>query len=177
MKRSLLAILLFACLIVPIAVVYSYLKLEKNKIRKEIKHKIIDGIPKEMLVCIKISSQQTHELKWQHSKEFEYKDEMYDIVSKEYIGDTTFYWCWWDNEETLLNKQLSKLLTKALKNDSKHSDPQKHIIDFFKSIYFVSSSQQYMFYFFEQNVIHYRDYKFNILARLTLPLSPPPEFI
>lgn len=79
---------------------------------------MIDGLAKEELVLLKFSKEETEtKLRWEHSKEFEYDGQMYDIVSKEIKVDSIFYRCWWDNEETLLNKKLKELAAKAFDQD------------------------------------------------------------
>ncbi len=84
---------------------------------------MIAGLDQEELVLLKFSKEETQsELRWEHSKEFEYKGQMYDIVSKEIKEDSIFYRCWWDHEETLLNKKLTKLVAKALDLDENKRD-------------------------------------------------------
>ncbi|HRJ35831.1 MAG TPA: hypothetical protein PK610_07570, partial [Flavobacteriales bacterium] len=108
---------------------------QKMELRKSIKHKIIAGIDRGQLTLIKATPKNEHLLHWHHSKEFEYQGEMYDIVEKSVSGDTTIYWCWWDNEETALNKTLNDLWLYAL-GKVPNSNKQSQLLDFFfKSIY------------------------------------------
>ena len=78
------------------------------------------------------------ELKWKHSKEFEYKGSMYDIVETSIHGDTTYYWCWWDNKETELNKQLGKVLNKILGKDDQKKDKESKLTKFYSSLFYCS---------------------------------------
>jgi hypothetical protein len=64
---------------------------------------------------------------------------MYDITSTEIHGDTTYYWCWWDYEETKLNKQLKGLVAGALGKDPRNKEHQNRLINFFKSLFFVET--------------------------------------
>ena len=104
-------------------------------IKKSIKRKMIAGIDKEELVLLKFTKMEAErDLRWEHSKEFEYRGEMYDIVERTSKGDSIFYWCWWDHEETQLNLALSDLAEKALGKDSKRNQKRQQLLDFYKNI-------------------------------------------
>ncbi|PTB91022.1 hypothetical protein C9994_16285, partial [Marivirga lumbricoides] len=108
------SISLFIILFAPGLITYSWLSHQKRAVKHEVKWKMIAGMDKNELVLLKFTSEEAKVLKWEHAKEFEYQNEMYDVVEQQTIGDTTYYWCWWDHEETALNKQLSLLVVKAL---------------------------------------------------------------
>lgn len=151
-------------------------KHQKKIIRKEIKHKIIAGIDKSELVLIKVKNSEIEtELEWEHSKEFEYKGEMYDVVSREIIGDTTSFWCWWDYDETSLNKQLSLSLSKALGNDTKSKNTSNRLQTFFKSIYFVQKLN--IDYNQINEITHYTKHTTTYLSISSSPPTPPPELV
>ena len=124
-------------LITPAVVTYSWLQQRKHAVKKEVKWKMIAGIDKSELVLLKFSkAETTTKLKWKHSKEFEFNNQMYDIVDKVVSKDSIHYWCWWDFEETKLNKQLDNLLVDVYQHDSKSKDKQDSLYKFYKSIYF-----------------------------------------
>ncbi|CAM3293554.1 hypothetical protein AEQU2_00479 [Aequorivita lipolytica] len=100
---------------------------------------MIAGMDREELVLLKFSKEETQtKLRWEHSKEFEYDGQMYDVVSKEIKGDSIFYRCWWDHEETKLNKKLQKLVASAFDNDENKQRNQKQLNVFFQSFFCVS---------------------------------------
>lgn len=67
-------------------------------------------IPSNELIKLKFSTSQVHhELRWVHAKEFEHKGEMFDIVYQIHEPDSILYICWWDHEETELNKRVKRL--------------------------------------------------------------------
>ncbi|HET8803629.1 MAG TPA: hypothetical protein VFM72_03560, partial [Aequorivita sp.] len=68
-------------------------------------------------------------------KEFEYNGQMYDIVSKEIKGDSIFYRCWWDHEETQLNKNLKKLVASAFNQDEDNREAQKGVYLYLRSFF------------------------------------------
>ena len=74
-------------------------------------------------------------LVWEHSREFEYKDEMYDIIRMETKGDSVRYWCYHDKKETKLRKNIQSLLAYFLGTSPQNRTHQKHLGDFFKTLY------------------------------------------
>lgn len=59
---------------------------------------------------------------------------MYDVIETEIHGDSLYYFCWVDHEETLLNKKLNQLLASVMANPLKENKEHKRIIDFYKSL-------------------------------------------
>jgi hypothetical protein len=120
-----------------LVVTFTFLHYQKAQLRRSIKHELMEGIDKEELVLIKVPTEARETLlQWEHAKEFEYRGEMYDVVRSEALGDTTYYWCWWDNEETALNQRLTELLSGAFDDDNQHQQQQKRLLHFLKSLYF-----------------------------------------
>lgn len=93
---------------------YGWLQLRRKEVRKEVKHQIIAGVERSELVLLTFTPEQQQKLKWKHSREFEFEGEMYDVVETEIVDGITQYWCWSDDEETVLNKQLFELTNIAL---------------------------------------------------------------
>ena len=174
MKGKVAGILLLFCLIAPITATFTFLHYQKKQIKKEVKRQIIAGIDKEELVLLKFTEEESQtKLRWEHSKEFEYNGQMYDIVDKEIRGDTIYYWCWWDHEETELNKKLDNLVAYALGHDAQRKDSQKRVEDFYKTLYFSSNSNWALFLI--QSGQTRTIYKFNYQTISFPPPVPPPE--
>lgn len=113
MKKS-IPILFFICLIVPALVGVISLRIERAKIRREVKHLLMNQTPKDELCFLKFATNEIdQQVNWKHESEFEFNHKMYDIVSSEINGDSTYYWCWLDKEETALNKHFNELAFKA----------------------------------------------------------------
>lgn len=101
---------------------------------------MIAGIEKEELVLLKFKTgEEKTQLRWEHSKEFEYKGQMYDVVLREEIGDSSYYHCWWDAEETALNQQLTDLTQLALNSNPQRQKHQKSLYSFLQTFYFPST--------------------------------------
>ncbi|MEP0367577.1 MAG: hypothetical protein ABJN36_07150 [Cyclobacteriaceae bacterium] len=136
MKRRITSILLFLLLLAPFLGTYTWLHYQKHTIRKSIKRKLISITQKEELVLLKFKKTEVDsKVRWEHSKEFEYQDEMYDIVESRSFGDSIHYYCWWDHEETALNRQLDELLVNALGGDDKRRSTKDTLIVFLNSLY------------------------------------------
>lgn len=134
-------IILLICLTLPYVGTYSWLEYEKHRVREEVKERILAGLDKQELVLLKFTlAESMSELSWEHEREFEYKEEMYDVVEKEFRGDSVFLWCWRDREESDLNKRIEALI----KQESEESTPAKehrtNLDNFLHSPYLVQSS-------------------------------------
>lgn len=116
--------------------VLSFLHIQKKQIRHEVKDLILKGLDKEELVLLKFSREIHASLHWEKEFEFEYKGEMYDVVEQEFRGDSIFYWCWWDKEETELNKKRSEYTAQILGQDQERNQRQEQLIQFYKQLFF-----------------------------------------
>ena len=129
---------------------------------------------KDDLVEFRFSEEEERtQVEWEHAKEFEYRGEMYDVVSVEVKGDTSYYWCWKDHKETKLNEQLNQLVASALEHNPRGREDESRLLAFFDSLYFIAPAEQTTFeiqetrkrYFFVQIV-----YQFVFRSP---PVSPP----
>lgn len=128
MKQRLIAILFLFIFIAPVGVFYLYIQFEKLTLKRERIEKLAIGKGVNEIVFLKFSNQETEtKLRWKHPKEFEYDGQMYDVISKEIIGDSIIYKCWWDHEETKLNKRLKKLVASAFNRKDANRKTQKQL--------------------------------------------------
>lgn len=124
------------CLVAPIIGTYCWLQYKIAIVKKVIEWRILEGIDKGELVLLKFTKAASQtELRWEHSGEFEYKGQMYDIIETEIKGDTIYYWCWWDIEETKLKKQLTELAIHTIDYVGQNTAHQKRLINFYKSLF------------------------------------------
>lgn len=113
-----------------------YLQLEKKKVQKSVKRKIMNGIPKEELIFMAFTKEDlTTKLNWKHSKEFELNGEMYDIVEREETADSAFYWVWWDKEETELNQRVKRIAAEIFGSSPDHQEKNNLVQSFYKSLF------------------------------------------
>jgi hypothetical protein len=175
--RQTIAILLFLCITVPVVGTYGWLSFQKHIARKAVKRQLIASIDKAELVQLKFSvTQAATELRWEHSKEFEYKGEMYDVVQKESEGDSVTYWCWWDHEETKLNKHLGELVSDVLDQSPERNKHKKQLLEFFKSLYFAEERPSQVMVELAA-LRHYPGYSISSYQLFPTSISPPPELL
>lgn len=173
--KKIIAITLLLCITVPIIGTYGWLSFQQYQTKKTVKRKLKNSLNKDQLVRLAfIPKQADAELYWEHSKEFEYRGEMYDVVEQETIGDSTIYWCWWDNEETELNRQLAELVEDALDTNPDHSKQKKKLFNFLKALYH-SQEQNTTLYSFLEATLHSNIYFVNYHNIRNNPPTPPPQ--
>ncbi|MBX2890060.1 MAG: hypothetical protein KF734_03975 [Saprospiraceae bacterium] len=136
--RTILGILLLSVLAAPLVGTYASLRQEKRRVKKEVKKRLMAGADNIDLVFFQFSKHDSETLlRWEHEREFEYEEQMYDVVKKIEQGDSILLWCWWDHEETALNKQLRQLLAKSQNNDPCRHEKERRLVCFFLSLFFV----------------------------------------
>ena len=177
-----LAFILFLLifLILPIQSSFVSIQFRKKMLRKEIKRKIIAGLNEDELVLLKFAEVDLlKKLKWKHSKEFEFNGEMYDIVTVKKTKDSIEYHCWWDSEESLLNRKLMALVGLNLADLPDNRELQFNLSNFYKTIYFKQESELEIFHY-QNNILSCRSDIFfqkpeAILSGFNSNNSPPPE--
>ncbi|HMR42371.1 MAG TPA: hypothetical protein PKC40_00990, partial [Saprospiraceae bacterium] len=110
MRNTTACILLLFVFVTPAFLTFGWLQYQRILVKKQVKRHIMAGLDREDLILLKFTAAEAQaKLRWEHAREFEYEGQMFDVVEREIRGDTSFYWCWWDSEETALNKELSAL--------------------------------------------------------------------
>jgi hypothetical protein len=162
-------------MIAPYIGTYGWLQYQKNLTRKNVKRQMITGLPKSELVLLKFAvTDALSDLKWEHSKEFEYRGQMYDVVEVETTSDTISYWCWWDHDETRLNQQLSSLVEFALAKNPQNKEKQEKLVDFFKTSYY-THSPAWSLHFDPTKTVLCINFSFGYFEFYNAPPVPPPR--
>lgn len=175
LNKPFILITLLFCLIAPAMMTYLWLNLEKQEVKHEVKRKIIAGLDKSDLVLISLSKAEAEtELEWEHSKEFEFEGEMYDVVKSEVTSDSVKYWCWWDFEETALNKNLAELVNQLFGSDPGKKQNEQNLITFYKSL-FSENLFQWESIQYSQSLDSSRNYTFNLVDFISTIPTPPPQ--
>jgi len=177
LKKQLIFIIFLFCLLAPATVTFLWLKKQKKEVKHEVKWKIIQGLDKSELVLIQLNKTEIEDkLEWEHSKEFEFEGEMYDVVEFEETTDSIKYWCWWDHKETKLNKNLADVVNSLLGNHPERQEKERQLISFYQSL-------------FLEKVFHWRStqfisisnpvffYRFNLKKYIKNIPTPPPQLI
>ncbi len=153
---------------------FAFLQYQRMQVRSAVKAQIISGIDKEELVFLKFAKEESEtKLRWEHSKEFEYKEQMYDVIITETKNDSIYYWCWWDKKETKLNNELEKILAFALGKNPVKQDSEKKLISFYKSLFCERFFTYHLFLVLSEQIPN--RYSVNHNSKHSVPPAPPPE--
>lgn len=138
---------------------------------------MIAGLDPNELVLLKFSKKEaTEKLRWEHAKEFEYNGQMYDVVTKSVEGDTVYYRCWWDHEETLLNQKLRKLVASAFEKDENRQRNQVQLQVYFQTFFCASVFDWQIMAPFILVATHQSTQCTNYFTPIPLsPPTPPPK--
>lgn len=136
MNNRLKGILLLFALIASTLLSFIWLSYQKYEIKGEVRKMISNGIEEEELVLLKFTKEESEtKLKWEHAREFSYKQKMYDIVESQIVGDSVFYLCWKDQKETNVNNNLKMIANKFFNCKSQQDQKKDQINNFYKSLY------------------------------------------
>ena len=98
----------------PIVGVSTWIYVRKGAVRREVRRHILSRPDPTGLVLLGFSKPEAESLlRWEHSLEFEFDGQMYDIVESWTEGDRVYYRCWWDRAETRLNRILREVTARA----------------------------------------------------------------
>ena len=154
-------------------------KIQRMRIRGEIKSQMKQGISEEQLVILKIPNSKQNELiqPWwmMDENEFRYYGKMYDVVRKWERGDTTWYYCLEDEKESLLFADLDERIRDQLNNSPINRSNQKNK-QLFSSQY-IGASQDELSIYFRQKAIEDLPYFFRIKTWIVNPATPPPQVL
>lgn len=175
MNRKILSITLLLLWCAPVVVVFMFLYYQKQVIKNKVATQILSRIHKEDLVLLKSTKNTSSHYRWMNNKEFRYNGRMYDVVRIEHKKDTTYYWCWQDDEETTINQQIDHLVVVAF-SGVPISDNTLYLVllDVFNAFFHIREDG--ISIFLEIRILKYFPGSSNILSLLkSSPPVPPPE--
>jgi hypothetical protein len=152
---------------------YVFFKVRQNQIRKEIKRALKKTVPRDELVIITVSPENTHELRWEKSHEFELKGRMYDVLLTEYKADGSIaYHCIDDKQETVLFAQLDEHVKRTMDSES---GKKGNGYEFFKQIFLLSESNFFNNTTTTTSIRNSRQFYTSYHSPILDLSSPPPE--
>lgn len=94
--------------------------IDKSNIRNSVLQAIQSGVAPEALIVFIFTEEESQNLNWKKSHEFEFEGEMYDIVETKIEEGAYHYTCFHDTKETKFKRRTFKLLGSLLlpENDS-----------------------------------------------------------
>ena len=91
-------------------------------------------LPYESLTYLAFSLKDSQtQLEWEHSREFEFEGNMYDVMGQEICGDTIGYWCWLDHKENRINKSWTARVSRSHDQSNCIQSIQLEWSDWFKN--------------------------------------------
>lgn len=153
-------------------------KLQQHSIRQEIKQRITAGVPEEELVLLKIPKalERTDDAVFQrmHDSEFRYCGQMYDIVRAEAHGDTTWYYCISDDQETELFACLDAMIEREMSQDPERRH-EHHELQRLLHALFLARAAASPFSQLATEQVNLGCSEFHISTWRPTPPSPPPQ--
>lgn len=152
----------------------SCLAIQKKKIKREVKWLMLNNINNEELVKLTFTAMESKKLSWEHSREFEFNGQMFDIVDSKFSNDTFTYYCYLDHAETALNNHIDNIIFTALQKNPKHKTNHEIILDFLDSLFITYIAPIKIYTEVKYQLLltfYFQVYKFVI----TKPPFPPPQ--
>jgi hypothetical protein len=132
-----IAVTLACAILLPVLTMQVWLHHEKYRIKKTVKYHIKKTIPRDELVELKFTPGEIEtKLRWEHSREFEYQGQMYDVIDSYACDNYLYYLCWWDHEETALNQKLRSYVENDFHQAPVNKDKQMQFRLFLKNLFF-----------------------------------------
>jgi hypothetical protein len=177
MLHRLIGFLLLLCLAAPCTLTIVGLQHQKHLVKKAVKAQMIAGLEDSQLVTLAfLTSEVPSVIEWEHAAEFEYHGQMYDVVASEEKGDSTYYRCWPDYEESALNQQLARTVSGIWEKNPLKKQNEQRLFDFFKLLYCAeSAAQPPVFAEVSGTTLPHLPYRFHLPTGVFSPNAPPPE--
>ncbi len=142
MQSGLLKI--FAVMFVALLAVQSLLSIfvfdfQLKNHKRKFKWDTLLSLPDEKLTLVKVAKcledKPNQHFKRIHGKEFSFKGQMYDIVRKQELGDTTYYFCFHDHAENEIFQNINRWMHDNFGKQNDQSSKGKAFNDVFKQQY------------------------------------------
>ena len=160
--------------ILPVWGSFYYLQFQKKAVQKKVKRNIMHNCNDDELVFLAFTKEEIKtKLNWKHSKEFEYKGEMYDIVDFKETEDSVYYKLWWDKEETAINQRVKKLAAAVFSNSPDEQNNQLAFTLVLKFLFYEDVTFEEPPHYFIKNIPV--GSPFSISETSTEQITPPPE--
>lgn len=131
-----MAMVLLGFLILPLFVVQHQLRKQIRSIKQEVQLSILKGLPKEELRTFHFNTEQQKQIRWEHEHEFEWKGQMYDVISVHQEGNDLVIECWPDQKESKLKQHMRTMWAKAMGSDPTHQGEKDKLYQFLSHLYF-----------------------------------------
>ncbi|WP_416865869.1 MAG: hypothetical protein ACMVP2_26655 [Imperialibacter sp.] len=146
-------------------------------IQADVIGRIFEGLGESEQTVLRLSKQEAEkELVWEHSKEFRYKGQFYDIISVQELPDSVYYTCYWDKEETFITDVFEGILFEELTHDFQDDNAASHLVQVIKTPYRLDQFSWSALGQLRQPRKHEPIYLF-YSSNYASPPSPPPKSV
>lgn len=174
--QRLVGIFLLICFTMPVAGSYLWLRYERKLIKREVKTSLLKGVDKKHLVLLSFTlAEEKTLLEWEHEREFSFKGQKYDVVSREKVGENSRYWCWKDVKESTIDRKIAELTQQVWEEDDEENKRHKTAIETVKSIPEFASPDWCFEPQFPQNDQAFFRYSRKLRPIIVASTAPPPE--
>ncbi len=173
------ALVLSLFFLLPVLITKVSYEVRLYRIRQEVKDRILQNIADEDLTILSFKRKDIYRLvKWEHDREFEYKDRMFDVVRSVENGDSITYYCWTDVKESTLHQNIEKLVDQVFNQDPIEKRNNKLQLDYFKNVFFQAhqfgiSLDRRVVKEYNETIANYNVRYSNIYSIIH---SPPPKY-
>jgi len=127
------AIFFAIALLAPFWLSYSVLYVQRLLIKAEVEEMLEKQVgPAELVTLTFVKQGANEQLEWEHSREFRYKGQFYDVVEVIEVGDSITYTCRWDKAETLVAETMEKLVEQENASGRKAKKNADRLLDLVK---------------------------------------------
>ncbi len=178
MKRIIaIGFVLLSLLFLLQAGLYWVVLIQRQQQREAVRKRLVEGFHAWELMLIEIpdavKNDPSRPFREIHSREFEYRGQMYDIVEKQEFDETTWYLVYPDVKETKLKVKLKKLIRDNQKNTDKPL-PQK-VLEEYYNCYLSSIAYEKLKDPPENLPAFSSEYIFSVIEFLPHPPGHPPK--
>lgn len=141
-----------------------------------VKKALLHGKKLQGMIWLGFSKQDALSIKWQHSSEFIYLSQMYDVADSLIRSDSVFYFCYPDRIETAQRRYLTGIAQQILGSMPHHQKQHTNLKIFFINLSMpepIAILPEKGFRNLPTGSFFYDTFHSNYWAT---PVSPPPEF-
>jgi len=160
----------------PVSATYFLFKIRQTGIRHSIEKIIDEGVAENEIKILKIplSVEQHGDFERTEENEFRYEGKMYDILRFEKHGNSSWYWCMWDKDETVLEDKM-KVVERRAASAFAYNENTEEMICFFLNSLYIDSSEFVIYFPVRYLTIKRVSQKYIQLSRSITPPTPPPK--
>lgn len=159
---------------VPSGLGFMLLKFQKRIIRNSVKELIYSSLSNSELSRIVVKTNDSDDILWHHHDEFEFKGNMYDVISIDSQKDSVVYLCFLDEKESKVNINIDQLAKSIWSHSPLSNDFETKLVDFIQKVFPPQHNLGFPISILETHDTCL-DKIFGLSEGIKVVFSPPPE--